>query len=390
MNFIDLIIVLIVIAGALRGAQLGFARQFFSLTGFIVGLITGIVIATQAVKILEDPLDSILASTGILLFSSFIFSYAGQIIGFRLAKITRKSKLLELDSVFGSVFTTFIILTVVWLVASVFSGVPYRAINRQMSSSFLINHLNDVYPPAPGVLAKLGSYINPDFFPRVFTGPEPRPIGPVSLPDSQFLRDALENAGPSVVRIESVGCGGLLTGSGFVAGENLIITNAHVIAGVSEPTIVDTNGRHASETVLFDPAQDIAILRAEGNLAGKPLPFLRSTLNRNDAAVTLGYPGGGPIEAVPAGVLAHIRAVGRDIYYSKLAVRDVYQLQTRVTTGNSGGPVVLADGTVAGVIFAKSDSGENTGYALTSTSVQPLLEKAQGTTGEVSTGTCTR
>jgi S1-C subfamily serine protease len=192
-----------------------------------------------------------------------------------------------------------------------------------------------------------------------------------------------------VVRIESVGCGGFLTGSGFVAGENLVITNAHVIAGVSEPTVVDAEGRHAATTVLFDPSSDIAVLRTN-SLAGDPLPLLSSILDRNDTAVTLGYPEGGPIEATPAGILGQTRAVGRDIYHDKLAIREVYQLQTRITTGNSGGPIVLQDGTVAGVIFAKSEARENTGYALTSVFVQPILDQAQGETDRVSTGACTR
>jgi S1-C subfamily serine protease len=308
----------------------------------------------------------------------------------KLYELTKRFKLKHIDSAFGSIFSVLVLLGVVWLLASAFSGLPSQTINRQVSGSRIVQELNQLLPPAPAVLTQLSRYLNQDIFPRVFTGPEPQPIAPVDPPDSEHIRQALQAAGESVVRIENVGCGGFITGSGFVVGDGLIMTNAHVIAGIIEPTLVDANGRHRATPILFDQEQDIAVLRTDGDLAGDPLEILPDTFRRGDTGVTLGYPGGGRLEAQPTAVLRQIRAVGHNIYGTGFAARQVYQLQTDITEGNSGGPVVTSQGHVMGVIFARSESSSNVGYALTGSSVIPLLETARNATGSVSTGRCIR
>ena len=66
-----------------------------------------------------------------------------------------------------------------------------------------------------------------------------------------------------------------------------------------------------------------------------------------------------------------------DIYGEGAVIREVLSLRALVRPGNSGGPVVSADGEVLGVIFAASVSDDDTGYALTADQVDP--DRAAGT-----------
>jgi S1-C subfamily serine protease len=167
---------------------------------------------------------------------------------------------------------------------------------------------------------------------------------------------------------------------------NLVVTNAHVVAGIDSPQVQDANGTHRSTPVMFDPNLDIAVLRTSG-LAGGPLPILNGDANRGDGAAVLGFPGGGQFDAKAAAVLRRFFATGRDIYGQSTTRREVYQLQAQIRQGNSGGPFVRQDGTVLGVVFAASTTQGNVGYALTSSEIAPRVQQAQAA-GTVDTGAC--
>lgn len=390
MNLLDLIITVLAVIQAVRWSRYGFSRGFFSLAGYWAGLILGAFVAPFLIGGIEDPLAKLFVVLLVIFGAATLLGSVGQLIGVRLFHLLNKARLNWIDGLAGSVFSVVVTLGIVWLLAAMLSGVPFRDVNRQIRGSAIVQGLNEKLPPAPAVLARIGTLINPEGFPQAFLGPEPQPIAPVDPPSSADIKAALESAGRSTVRIESVGCGGQLTGSGFVADENIIVTNAHVIAGIDQPTVVDINGRHRAQTIYFDPDMDIAILRVDGNLAGPPLNLANQEFSRGTTGVTLGYPVGGPLKAVPAGVLSAVDARGLNIYGQKTVMRSIYILQTEVIRGNSGGPVVLTDGTVIGVIFARSDSDDNVGYAVRSSEVIPALQRAVQRNQAVDTGFCVR
>jgi S1-C subfamily serine protease len=185
-----------------------------------------------------------------------------------------------------------------------------------------------------------------------------------------------------------VGCGGVQTGSGFIVSSGLVLTNAHVVAGISNPEVEDARGSHSSMPVLFDPQTDVALLRTSG-LAGSVLPLAGGEAQRGQGGAVLGYPGGGRFNAGAAAVLRRFSAIGRDIYGRALTRRDIYQLQATIKQGNSGGPFVRRDGTVLGVVFAASTSEPNVGYALTSKEVLPKVRQGERSSSRASTGSCT-
>src|SRR4029453_4298068 len=81
-------------------------------------------------------------------------------------------------------------------------------------------------------------------------------------------------------------------------------------------------------------------------------------------------------------------AVGRDIYSQEEVRRRIYEPQATVHAGSSGGPFVLPDGSVAGIIFGASLADHDLGYAITSPSLLPLVERAEDRTQAGDTGRC--
>src|SRR5690606_64574 len=127
----------------------------------------------------------------------------------------------------------------------------------------VIAFLDSRLPSAPEVLTQLGHLIDPNNFPQVFSGLEPSLKTDAPLPDMGDLNPAVQKVRPSVVKIEGEGCNSIVEGSGFVAGDDVVVTNAHVVAGVEDPFVLDQNGRHDAYVVLFDPDLDLAVLRTD-------------------------------------------------------------------------------------------------------------------------------
>lgn len=389
MNLLDILIVVVLLYQAYFWSQKGLVRGLFSLGGFWLGLVIGAWLAPELIGVAGDePGVQMLFAFALILGLAVTGQAIGQAIGAKLAYLTARLHLEKADSVLGASFGAVMTLLIVWLGASIISGMPMREINRQISQSEIIHALNDSLPPAPEVLGKIAGLINTDGFPQVFSGLEPRPVEPVDPPTSGEVAAALAAAGRSTVRVEGPTCDGIATGSGFIAGEGLVVTNAHVLAGVTNPTIVDVDGTRSATSILFDAELDVAILRTT-DLAGEPLAIDTALLARGTTATVLGYPGGGPLEADASAVLRQLDARGRNIYGDGMVTRSVYELQTEIDQGNSGGPVVRSDGTVVGLIFAKSVGYDNVGYALTADEFAPLVERARTLNAPVSTGRCT-
>jgi S1-C subfamily serine protease len=387
MNALDMLIILIMIAEGVRGAAVGIIRSICSLTGFWVGLVLGAAVSPWVIKPIEDPLVRLLIVLTIILSIATITGAAGRSIGIRLSTFSRRLRLDKLDALIGGLFSMSVTLLIVWLIASMVRGVPFRGLNQQIHGSKLVAAADHTFPPAPTVMARIGHAVSPYGFPDVFIGREPTPAGPVEPATDPQVKQALQAAGSSTVKVEGFGCGGVVFGSGFVAAPDLVMTNAHVVAGIRHPLVADINGQHAANVVYFDPSADIAVLRTDG-LAGSPLPIRGQLIDRGAGAIVLGYPGGGNLTAVSAGVRRQVEALGRDIYGNRRTERSIYELQASVQEGNSGGPLVLPDGTVIGMVFARSETFENIGYALTSDHLINAMEQAR-TSSNVSTQSCT-
>jgi S1-C subfamily serine protease len=172
-----------------------------------------------------------------------------------------------------------------------------------------------------------------------------------------------------------------------VADKDLVVTNAHVVAGIARPQVVDQFGTYFATPVWFNPKLDVAILRVSG-LPDPPLKISSKVLPDRDAVVIMGFPKGGQLTAEDAVVIDHVTAIGRDIYNQGIVSRNIYEVQADVEPGDSGGPLLAPDGTVAGVTFAKSVSQDNVGYSLLINQIQPIIAKAGQKYNRVSTNSC--
>ncbi len=279
-------------------------------------------------------------------------------------------------------------LVTVWLLASTLVNSSSAAVDSSILQSKIISGLNRVLPAPPTLFSQAQGFLTAEGFPPVFAALAPASAEPVALPSNSQLRAAVLADQASTVKVEGYGCGVLQEGSGFVAAPGLVVTNAHVVAGLPQPMVQVGTSVLSTKVVWFNPSYDIAILRVSG-LDEPVLKLYPGTVGRGTQAAVLGFPEGGPFTVDGAGVMSMFEAEGRDIYGKSLTVRNVYEIDALVRPGNSGGPLVLPDGQVVGVVFSRSTADANVGYALTSPGVQAQLSEALPATRVVSTGPCT-
>lgn len=385
---VDLLIVLSAALAVYVGHDSGFLHRFWASAGLFGGLALARLLQPYALKLVHTTEDRAVVTVVVLLTGAVMGLMIGELIGTHLKRHLLEKRLNRLDNILGSILSVIVILITAWLLAAVSRDLPYSQIRSAIHRSFIIRTLNGLLPPAPQVIDGLGRLINPNGFPDVFIGNEPLPRSRVDLPALGELAAAVNSDRDSVIRIKGQGCGGIVTGSGFVVDHNLVATNAHVIAGIDRPYVQDIKGTRQARVVWFNPQLDMALLEVK-DLAGKPLALQADTAAAGTPAAVLGFPGGGDFSAEPAAVLAAYRARGRDIYGQQPTVRDIYELQVTIEQGNSGGPVVDKTGAVIGLVFAESTTQDDVGYALTNDQLRPEIKQAKASMKTVDTGKCT-
>lgn len=384
---IDVLIILFAISALYRGREIGFVRQLFSAIGFFGGLFLGAWLQHYTVQWAHTQAWRSVITLVTTLGCALVLMSVGELVGLRLKYRVQFKRVNILDNGFGGLLSVVSLLLTIWLLATVIGSLPLGGVQSALRSSRIVSALNRALPSAPTVISNLGRLVDPNGFPQVFIGQEPTPNRQVSLPPLGDLAAAVQADQASVVKIEGQGCGGIVEGSGFVVGSDLVATNAHVVAGIRHPYVVDGNGTHGSTVIGFDPDLDFAVLRVS-NLAGHSLVIADARATVGTPAAVLGYPGGGTFSARAAAVSNQFTASGRDIYGQGNTLRDVYELQADIIPGNSGGPLVARDGTVIGVIFAQSADYPHTGYALTTDKVKAEINQAAAQNQPIGSGQC--
>ncbi|HEV2402680.1 MAG TPA: MarP family serine protease [Candidatus Saccharimonadales bacterium] len=388
MDWLDLIIVVLLLGGIGRGIQLGLVRQAGSTIGFFGGLFLGAYIGEKLlVRVAQTASSraffSVLLTLGCAMICSSIGEYLGAVLKYRM----RAKFIDKFDQIFGGAVGAATLLGGIWLAAALFANMPLNELQSQLHNSTIIAKLDRSFPPAPDVLSRIGRLVVPDNFPQVFAGLEPHINTSPSLPSLGDISTVAQRDENSVVKVAGRGCGGIVEGSGFVAGPDLVITNAHVVAGIANPYVLSNNRTLPADVVWFDPNVDFALLRVDG-LSEAPLTIDNQTVYNGTPGAVLGYPGGGPFTAVPAAVLQEFTAVGHNIYNQGQTTRDVYSIKASVVPGNSGGPLISKSGQVIGLVFAQSTTYNQVGYALTAKQFVSEFHQASSNTQPVSTGSC--
>lgn len=390
MNLLDAIIIVLVILAAWNGFRRGAALQISTYLGLLGGLLVGALLAPKAANLASSPLAQAGLALVVMLGLAALGDALGWAIGTRVWVAARRTVLGTVDSVAGTGVAVVAVLVAVWFLGWNLANGPFPSLSSEVRGSAIVRGLDHVFPRPPSLFAEVRQLLNRFGFPEVFEGLPPAPAGPVQGPTKGQAAAIAKKVEGSMVRIVGQACNAIQEGSGFVIAPNYVITNAHVVAGVRSPRVQPQNGTSEDgTTVLFNPRMDVAILRVDVQ-PGPALSLDGSDVGRGTKGAVLGYPGGGPLTVGTAAVRRDLDASGRDIYGRSVVQRDVYELQATVRPGDSGGPFVLSDGDVAGVVFAASTTDSSIGYALTTPQIIPLVREAQGKTRPVSTDDCTR
>jgi S1-C subfamily serine protease len=388
-DVLDIIIIVAVIGSAVHGARVGAVVQVISFIGFLTGIGIGAALVSAINPHVDGQLAKTLVALALLLVPAAVLGGVGRTIGTRTWAALRRLRFGPVDAVAGAILAICGTLVVCWLFASILINSAFTNVSDQIENSAMIRGIAAVLPPVPDAFSSVEHYLSVNGFPQVLVNALPGSLAPVMTPSAAVVRTALHADGAATVKIIATGCAEVESeGSGFAVGPGLVVTNAHVIAGTDHIVIEEPDGTQLiGHPVLFDDEFDLAVLRT----APLHLPILSvasSFAERGNDAVVLGYPGGGPLTASPAGILTRFRAEGKDIYGTKTTERTVYALQAIVRPGNSGGPLVTPSGTVIGVVFSRSATTTDLGYALASPGVAQRVAEAQSRTDTVGTGAC--
>jgi S1-C subfamily serine protease len=387
-NVLDVVILVLVAMSVVTGFRRGAALQVVTYAGLIAGLVGGALLAPVVAGVTADPFGQAAGALLTLLVLAAIGDAIGFLVGRRVWAVARRSRLDPLDAGAGSVVAGAAALLTVWFLAFNLVQGPFPALSRQIRGSAIVTGIDAILPRPPSLLAQVRTFLDRFGFPEVFAGLPPAPAGPVEAPSQAEAARAFDAADQSTVRVVGEACGRVSQGSGFVVRGGLVVTNAHVVAGVTSPQVQLQDGdSFPASTMLFDPGLDVAVLRPS-QTAAPPLDLDTGSLDRGAEGAVLGFPGGGDLTGEGAAVLQTINAQGRDIYGREVVDRDVYELQARVHPGNSGGPFVTTQGGVAGVVFAASTTDPGVGYALTAAEIDPRIDRASERRAPVGTSPC--
>jgi S1-C subfamily serine protease len=376
---LDLIVLAVVAFTALLGMWQGFTISALSAVGVIAGGLIGARVAPHFLADgAESPYTPVVALAGAAGFA-ILFELFGSSVGAAIRRHIPPGPLRTVDSAGGFALGAVAGLVVVWILGAIALQLPGQLeLRREVQQSAVLRELNELVPPRR-VLRALARV---DPFPSI-AGPAP-PVGP---PDPSVLRQpGVRRAAPSVVRVLGTACGLGVAGSGWVAGGGLVVTNAHVVAGQRD-TAVDgpSSPPLRAQAVAFDPRNDVAVLSVGGDLGS---PALEQADPRSGSAVAiLGYAENGPLAVRPGRVGRTGVVLSEDAYGRGPVSRRITSLRGDVRRGNSGGPLVDADGRVVGTVFASRPEG-GAGYAIPPDVVSEAIARARG--GPVSTGDCVR
>jgi S1-C subfamily serine protease len=393
---IDIVLAVVLVGYGLGGYRQGFVVSVLSLVGFLSGGALGMWLLPALLRGWHTLDNNVVGRTVLLVSGVFLLAALGQAIavvfGFRLRRVMHDKPLRMVDSVLGVVAALTAVSVLVWFMAGAVRGGAPAPLAKGIGGSRIIQTIDRFVPPqAARLFAGFRSVLDREGFPRVFEGVQAEPIAPVAPPNNRLALGAgVARAAGSMVKITGVAasCNRGQEGSGWVVAPERVVTNAHVVAGVSSSHVrIQGSGRsYDAHVVVFDPRRDLAVL----SVPGLPAPPLAqgSDLKRSDGAVVAGFPLDGPYRLDPARVRDVLRATGADIYGNPGVVRGVYSLFARIEPGNSGGPLLSSSGKVVGIVFAKSLDDDSTGYALTLAETRPVLDVAAGSFSPVSTGGC--
>jgi S1-C subfamily serine protease len=388
-DLLDLLLVLVILAYAASGYRRGLVAGCVSLAGFVGGAVVGVWVLPWVMELVTrgTTTATVTAVLTVLVPAAVGHELAGR-LALRLRGELDRGPLRVADGLGGAAANTVAVLIVAWVAASVLGASSSAVLTTAIRNSVLLGTVQDAMPDTtPAWFSRATSALTEAGFPQVFNPFENESTAQVARPSGDSVTAGATNAAKlSTVKIEGVSGDQGREGSGFVYAAGHVMTNAHVVAGIDEPTvrIGGVGQSYEARVVLFDPDRDVAVLYVPELTA----PVLRFDAGaaRGDSAVVAGYPQDGALNLKAATVANRVGATGQNIYNDGTVTREIYSIRSTVRPGNSGGPLLTTDGRVYGVVFARSTSDNETGYVLTADEVAADAARAAHATAPVDTG----
>jgi S1-C subfamily serine protease len=392
-DLLDLALIVVAAAFAVSGYRQGFIVGALSFVGFVGGAVLGAQFGPAISRALvggqtQQDVVAVILLVSFAIIGQFIASSIGTAM--RQAITGRSST--TVDSIGGSAVSVLSMLLIAWSIGSVLTASPFPVVVQQVDGSAVLQTMDRVMPsPAKTMFSDFRRMLASGPFPQVFSGIGSTHLLSVPAPNPAVLNSSgYQAARTRVVKVQGTApsCDRDIEGSGFVYAPQHVITNAHVVAGVTEGPIVTTIGgsTYHARVVFYDPQVDISILYVPG-LDLTPLHFADQA-SPGDSAVVAGYPLNHPFTQVPARIGQVQQAQGPDIYQTGQVNRQIYEIRAVVQPGNSGGPLLSPSGRVYGIIFAAAVGQSNTGFALTAAEVASDASSGANATTPVSTQGC--
>ena len=390
MNALDVVLLACALVYALTGYQQGFLVGSFSTIGLALGGLIGIQVVPWLLDGFSPGVSVSVAALLIVVLLSFVGQGLGAVGGQRLRRHVTWRPARLVDAISGAALSVAAMLVMAWVLGVAATGAQLDGINKEVQESTVLGAVDKAMPGASErLLNAFDAVVSSTDFPRYLEPFESERIVPVPAPNRGIVREAgVRQAGRSVVKIvgDARSCSETLEGSGFVYAPHRVMTNAHVVAGVEHPIVRLSDTDHAATVVYYNSDIDVAVLSVP-DLSAPVLHFGGPAQSGREAAV-LGYPEDGPYDVEPARVRSEQHLTSPDIYGNGTVNRDTYAVYSRVRPGNSGGPLVSAQGRVLGVVFAASLIDDSTGYALTADQVSQAARAGLRLSRSVSTGGC--
>ncbi|WP_367124611.1 MarP family serine protease [Streptomyces phytohabitans] len=397
MNVLDILLLLAAVWFAIVGYRQGFVVGILSVIGFLGGGLVAILVLPVVWGEMTDDASpgtlGVVLAVGLVVVCASVGQAFTTHLGSRLRLYITWSPARALDATGGALVNVLAMLVVAWLIGSALAGTALPTVSKEVRASQVLQGVSRVVPERANTwFADFSSVLAQNGLPQVFSPFSNEPITSVPAPDPRLARDpVVDRAKRSIVKVvgTATGCGKVLEGTGFVFGDGKVMTNAHVVGGVDEPTVqIGGEGPLRDATVvLYDWKRDIAVLDVPG-LDAPALRFAEGDAASGDDAIVAGFPENGGFDVRAARVRGRVNANGPDIYHRGTVRRDVYSLYTLIRQGNSGGPLLTPEGEVYGVVFAKSLEDDDTGYALTADEVREDIERGRVAERQVDSEGC--
>jgi S1-C subfamily serine protease len=381
----DAVIAIAAIAAAIGGWRFGFVARLLAWAGVALGLMVGIRFVPGVVTAFGGtaPDDRVTVALLFLVLVATLGQGVGLAVGALVHRLRPEVRGLPAwDRAAGAAVGVVGVLALLWMtIPSLTTAEGWPA--RLSRGSAFVALIDDFAPEQPSRFAAWGRTISEAPYPSAL-GPLDDPPDPGPPPELVIPRAVDERVRQSVVKVSGQACSQMQEGSGWVAAPGLVVTNAHVVAGETDTTVLtDDNRELDAEVVAFETSRDIAVLRVEGLDAP---PLRRADGDVGDAGAVYGHPGGAQLRVAPARIAQEIIATGTDIYRTSKSRRRVYILAARLAAGDSGAPLVNRQGAVIGVAFAIDPARKGRAYAVADDEVNPVLRAVQET--PVDTGDC--